>query len=76
VGRRLDGGVEEVDGRGEPGTGRPVAARGKKGEGAAGGRGWPDGWAPPVCERERGGGDAGRVGRKRTGPWGWVGWIG
>jgi hypothetical protein len=86
-GRRIEDGVEEVDGRGggeaAPGTGRPAAARGKKKGarpekgGGAGGRGRPDGWAPPVCEREREEGERRRwragLGRKQKWAAGWVG---
>jgi hypothetical protein len=55
VGRRLDGGVEEADGRGEPGRRRRVreAGGGAGEEGRPEDEDEPDRWAPPVGERER-----------------------
>jgi hypothetical protein len=76
VGRRLNGSMEEADGRGAAGE------AGKAGGGAAVGRGeaalevgdGPDGWAPSVRERRReecwaAGAELGRaVMGRRTGP--------
>jgi hypothetical protein len=80
--------MEEADGRGAAGNGAGVRrpARGRKGRGAAGGRGWPDRWVPPVSERERerrGGGpcgpevELGRGGKRKEGEVRWAaGWAG
>jgi hypothetical protein len=79
-GRRIEDGVEEVDGRGEaaPGCGRPAAGSGKKGGGLEV-EGGADRWAPPVGDRVReggeGGGGAGRVGLKRSWAAAGRGWV-
>jgi hypothetical protein len=53
VRRRLDGVVEEAEGRGEPGRRQAAGAAREKGLEVGDG---PDRWAPPVggCVRERG----------------------
>jgi hypothetical protein len=74
--RRLNGSMEEADGRGAARDGAGVRRlRGEEGGGAAGGRGRPRQVGPTcrrLCEREGGKrpreAELGRVGRKRTGP--------
>jgi hypothetical protein len=80
VGRRLNGSLEEADGR------RAAGEAGKAGGGAAVGRGevalevgdGPDGWAPSVGEREgerKGSGPREEMGQRYLGPLGGFGFL-
>jgi hypothetical protein len=83
VRRRIEEGVEEVDGRGEPGrrrrgAGWPAAARGKKGRARPEVEGGADRWAPPVGDRvrEREGREAERAAWAETEVGRELGWVG